>query len=314
MAKKIWAVGGGKGGTGKSLITAGLGYHLAAAGHRTILIDADFGAPNLHTFFGLKNERPDIGDFIMNRAGTLAETAIPVDGTGLKLIKGTENVLFTANLNHYRKLRFLRQVRHIEADQVVLDLGTGTAFNMLDFFLSADPGIIVIAPEPTSVENSVLFLKSCIIRMLKLYLDHFKKAGLQARIESYMTNNSNTLYGFFQSVMEEDRTFGLTLYRCLKTFRPCLIVNKARSARDEDLGRSLAGALRKFLVIDIQYLGAVPFDGRIEDSLRDFKLFFSEYPDAPASEAIRRIASRLVHSAEFTTRPAPAAGPGQTAD
>lgn len=311
MAKSVWAVGGGKGGTGKSLVSAGLGYYLSISGRDTVLIDADFGAPNLHTFFGLKKGHPDMGDFISNRVANLEEVAVRLDPGRLRLIKGTENVMFTANINHYRKLRLLRQIRRLDAGHIILDLGTGTAFNTLDFFLSTDPGIIVIAPEPTAIENSILFLKSCIIRVLKLYLEHFGQDGLLTRLETYMTNDSSTLYGFFQSISEEDRAFSATLFRGLKNFRPCLVVNKTRSAADEALGRSLADAMRKFLLIDIKYLGAVPYDERIGSCLTDFKLFFREYPDAPAAEAVRRLASELAHSAEFTTRPSPGAGPGE---
>ena len=45
---EVWAVGGGKGGTGKSLVAASLGIHLAQMGRRVILVDGDLGAPNLH--------------------------------------------------------------------------------------------------------------------------------------------------------------------------------------------------------------------------------------------------------------------------
>ncbi len=313
LAKSVWAVGGGKGGTGKSLVSAGLGYYLSTAGRDTVLIDADFGAPNLHTFFGLKKGRPDLGDFISNRVATLDEAAIRLEPGRLRLIKGTEDIMFTANLNHYRKLRILRQVRRLETGHVIMDLGTGSAFNTLDFFLSADPGIVVIAPEATAIENCILFLKSCIVRVLKLYLEHFKQEGLLGRLEAYMTDESSTLYGFFQSLRNEDQAFGATLYRCLRHFRPCLVINKARTPADEAIGRSLADAMRKFLLIDIKYLGSVPYDDRVGPCLNDFKLFYREYPDAPAAEAVRRIASELAHSAEFTTRPSPAAGPGQTA-
>lgn len=312
MSKKVWAVAGGKGGTGKSLISTGLGHYLSAAGRDVVLLDADFGAPNLHTFFGIKGGHPDIGDFISNRVLSLDEAAVKAGPDNLRLIKGTENVMFTANLNHYKKLKILRQVRRMESEFVILDIGTGTAFNTLDFFLSADPGLLVVTPEPTAIENCILFLKSCIIRVLKLYLEHFNQPILQAKLDAYMNNNTRTLYGFFQSVKDSDPALGSVLIRCLNNFRPSLIVNKTRTPADEALGRSFADAMRKFLMIDIGYLGSVPYDPRIEDSLKNFRMFFREFPDAPASEAVRRLASHLLHSAEFVSRPdAPAARPGR---
>ncbi|MCJ7485439.1 MAG: P-loop NTPase, partial [Candidatus Aminicenantes bacterium] len=54
MDKRIWAIGGGKGGTGKSFVAASLGLHLASLDREVVLVDADFGAPNLHTLLGVK--------------------------------------------------------------------------------------------------------------------------------------------------------------------------------------------------------------------------------------------------------------------
>ncbi|MFW5989146.1 MAG: P-loop NTPase, partial [Desulfosudaceae bacterium] len=49
----IYPVAGGKGGIGKSFITANLGYLLAKRGKRVLLADLDLGGSNLHTLLGL---------------------------------------------------------------------------------------------------------------------------------------------------------------------------------------------------------------------------------------------------------------------
>ncbi|MEE8219789.1 MAG: P-loop NTPase, partial [bacterium] len=62
--KSIWAIGGGKGGTGKSFMTASLGIQLAQFGRRTIIVDADLGAANLHTCLGVKSPKVTLADFL----------------------------------------------------------------------------------------------------------------------------------------------------------------------------------------------------------------------------------------------------------
>src|SRR5690606_33607219 len=62
----------------------------------------------------------------------------------------------------------LQTLRTLDADYLVLDLGAGTTFNTLDFFLSADVGLITLLPEPTSIENGYRFIKSAYYRRLKL--------------------------------------------------------------------------------------------------------------------------------------------------
>ena len=76
----IWAVGGGKGGTGKSLIANGLGLGLAERGARVVLVDADFGGPNQHTYCGIRKPARSLAQFFENGAALeelLLDTAVP---------------------------------------------------------------------------------------------------------------------------------------------------------------------------------------------------------------------------------------------
>ncbi|MGZ5555318.1 MAG: MinD/ParA family ATP-binding protein, partial [Candidatus Aminicenantales bacterium] len=300
-----WAIGGGKGGTGKSFIAANLGLHLASLDREVVLIDADLGAPNLHTLLGMKAAHPDLGDFLTGSLPSLEAAAVETPYKNLRLVRGSENILFIANLAHYRKLRLLRQVRQLPTQNVILDLGTGSSFNTLDFFLSANPGVVVTTPEPTSIENTYLFLKSCIMRVLKLYMDHYKIRDLHQKMLDQIEKNSQSLYGFFKSLMETDRSYGTILYRALRGFRPCLVMNKARDQEDVLLGRSVADVVRKYLLIDMKYLGAVPFDEEVHDSLRALRPYYPDHRNSAAAKAIRQMSEELAYSIEFTLRTPP---------
>jgi len=305
MEKRIWAIGGGKGGTGKSFVAANLGLHLASLDREVVLVDADLGAPNLHTVLGIKPSHPDLGDFLTGAVPTLEAAAVETPFRNLRLVKGSENILFIANIAHFRKLRFLRQVRQLPTPNVILDLGTGSSFNTLDFFLSANPGIVVATPDPTAIENTYLFLKSCIMRVLKLYMDHYKIRDLHQKMLDQIEKNSQSLYGFFKSLMESDRAYGTILYRALRGFRPCLVMNKTRGEEDVLLGRSVADVARKYLLIDMKYLGAIPFDEEVGASLRALRPYYQEHRDAAAAKAIRRMSEELAYSIEFTLRTPP---------
>jgi flagellar biosynthesis protein FlhG len=302
MNTRIWAVGGGKGGTGKSFVSSSLALHLASLDRDVLLIDADLGGPNLHTLIGMRSGHPDLGDFLTGRVPLLDEAAVKTPFRGLRIIRGTENVLFIANLNHYRKLKLLRQVRGLKAQDIVLDLGTGSSFNTLDFFLSGDPGILVATPEPTAIENTYLFLKSCIMRVLKLYMDHYRIPDLHRKMLEQIEKNSQSLYGFFKSLAESDRSYGTILYRALRNFRPCLVMNKVRDERELLLGRSVADVARKYLLIDLHYLGAIPYDERVHSSLKALQPFFPAHRDSAVAKSVREIAEDLAYSVEFSHR------------
>ncbi len=60
---KIWAIGGGKGGTGKTFVTSAMGTYIAGKGKRVLLIDIDIGGANLHSFLGISRPKKSLTDF-----------------------------------------------------------------------------------------------------------------------------------------------------------------------------------------------------------------------------------------------------------
>ena len=168
MAKKsIWAVAGGKGGVGKSFLCSNLSIDLAQRGNSVVLIDADFGGPNLHTFMGISTSIISVSDFIKNNQLNLDDILLPTGIPNLKLASGAQDVLGMANLNIIQQNKLIKAIAALNVDYVLIDLGAGTNAYTLDLFLSADKGILVTAPEPTSVENTYRFVKSAFYRKLK---------------------------------------------------------------------------------------------------------------------------------------------------
>jgi len=293
--KTIWAVGGGKGGTGKSFVSASLAIQLANLEKDVTLIDADLGGPNLHTFLGMKESNLDLGDFVTNKIPNLKDTVILTPFAGLKLIKGTENVLFMANLNYYKKLKLIRHIKAFDAKRVIVDIGTGASYNYIDFFLLSNPGILVVNPEPTSIENAYYFLKSCIIRILKVFAELYGIENLVNKIAAHIKDNSKSIYAFLNEIISCDKHHAHVLFKALKRFKPCLIINNARSERDFLLGQSIVDVVKKYLVVDIKFLGAIPHDERIHTSLKKMTPYMSTYPDSEVAHSIRSIVEKLAY-------------------
>ena len=297
-AKTIWAVGGGKGGTGKSFISSSLAIHLSRLKEDVVLIDADLGGPNLHTFLGMEESNVDLGHFFTNKVTKLQDTITLTPFEGLRLIRGTENVLFTSNINYYKKLKLIRHIKAFDAKRVIIDIGTGSSYNCIDFFLLSNPGILVVNPEPTAIENAYYFLKSCIIRILKFYINHYGIEDLAKRVSDQIQDTSKSIYSFFSEIISHDKFYADLLYRALQRFKPCLIINKARDERDELLGESIANVVQKYLVVELKFVGAVPFDEDVHLSLKGITPFMINHPYSKTANAIKSIADKLTSRKE----------------
>jgi flagellar biosynthesis protein FlhG len=289
----IWAIGGGKGGTGKSFLSANLAIALSVERGDIVAIDADLGGPNLHTLLGVRENGRDLGDFVRNEVTRLEDIALPTSFPGLRLVRGSENTLFLANLNHYRKLKLIRQIKSLHAKGVVIDLGTGSAYNTLDLFMTASPGILVVTPEPTAVENAYLFLKSCALRVLRAYALYFGIPDFDGKVSQGLERSSATLRKFMENLAAGDASAGQVLTAALNNFKVYLVVNKARDRKDGHLGRSIVDVVRKYFLIDMDLLGTIPYDERVHWSLRKFSPFVFEHPESEVSRAIRSMAERL---------------------
>lgn len=292
--REIIAIGGGKGGIGKSLLAANMGVHLATTGHRVVLIDADLGGANLHTCLGIKPPRVTLSDFVSRKVKNLEEvvTSTPIEGLGL--ISGALDMLGAANPKYTQKLRLLREVARLDVDTVIIDLGGGTGFNILDFFLIADHGILTVVPEPTSIENAYRFIKAAYYRRLKTAEMSW---NLRPLVEEAMNDidgaGMRTPADLVSYVEQRDPEGGARLRAELERFPLKLVVNQTRSEQEKRVGVAISDACRKYFGIPMEFLGAIPFDDAVWQSVRRRRPVILEQPDAEASRSIVRITSAL---------------------
>jgi flagellar biosynthesis protein FlhG len=164
-------------------------------------------------------------------------------------------------------MRLIRAVRNLDFDVMVMDLGAGTSFNVLDFFALADIGVLVTLPEPTAVENCYRFLKSSFFRYLRA---EEKDEKLRELLDHAMAGEGQ-IRGPFELIkaVEEISPEKAQRYREeLSLFRPGLIVNQVRSQEDRALSGSITSALRRFYGFHVKPLGEISYEDSIWRSIR----------------------------------------------
>jgi flagellar biosynthesis protein FlhG len=298
---RVWAIGGGKGGVGKSVIATNLATHLARSGSRVALVDGDLGGANLHTLLGVPSPATNLGDFISRKVPTLAEIMNPTPIENLWLVSGAKALVETANLNFGQKSKLLRHINQLDADHVVLDLGAGSTFNVLDFFLVARKGVLVVVPEPTSVENAYHFLKAAFFRKLKRAQP---RAQVQAAVKEIMNGsgreNVRTPRDLISRVWSLDPEVGAALVAEAAAFRPALIVNRVSHPSHERLGEEMVSACRDYFGIRLQFLGSLPTDKLVQRSIVERKPAAEHFPTIPFVTALNTVVTNLTYARRRT--------------
>src|SRR5512133_2457763 len=260
-SRRVVSIGGGKGGIGKSLVSANLGIELARRGKRVVLVDADLGGANLHTALGIDLPRRTLSDFIERKVSRIEDVVTPTGIANLGLVSGALDHLDAANPKYAQKMRFLRHVQQMDVDYAVLDLGAGTHANVLDFFLVSDHGVLVLVPEPTAVENAYRFVKAAFWRRLRNVAQVY---GYDSLLRSVMESSSfKSPVELVTSFSERDPEAGRNLARHLAAFRPRLVVNQTRTPQAGEIGRAVVAAWRKYFGLEMDYLGHIPHDGEM---------------------------------------------------
>ena len=289
---EIIPIGGGKGGVGKSFISANLGALIARCGKRVVLVDLDLGASNLHTFLGLANPKGGLNSYLNKSTNQLDSVALPTQYTNLFFISSVNCSMEIANLYHAQKLKLTAAIAKLPFDYILLDLGAGTNFNTLDFFLTSSNGVVVCTPDPTSIENAFRFIKAAYLRRLKQIIkansfNEMVKSAVESGRKAVRSND------IIELVLKHDPERETLLRESINHFHFKFILNQFRKNSDTTLGEKLKIVCNRHFYSQFDFLGNIRFDERVSDSILSKTLFARKHPDAATSADLNLIAERL---------------------
>ena len=292
----ILAVGGGKGGVGKSMLAANIGVGLARNGSDVILVDADLGGGNLHSYVGIRSPGRTIADFFRRQVSSLEELLLETRVPTLRIVAGTNEVLGVANPRHFTKLKLVRHIKNLPGDCVILDVGAGTSYNTIDLFGIADIGIIVTLPEKPAIESAYGFVKSMLYRKLML---HFQKNLLIKNMIERVRMPDNplgvrTMADLLQRIGREGTTIRDEAEDLLERTVIKVVVNSVQHDGESAIGERIEQLIRRYLFIDVEYVGQIPYSESIRSSLIDVEPLLMVAPKDSASVAVEEIVRKLL--------------------
>lgn len=155
---RVIAVTSGKGGVGKTNVSANLGVALAMAGRRVLLMDADLGLANLDVLLGL---HPTCNLYhVLGGERTLDE--VIVEGpAGIQVIPASSGLKGMAELSHLEHVGLIRAFSEMSfaPDVLLIDTAAGISDSVVTFSKASHEVLLVVCDEPSSITDAYALVK-----------------------------------------------------------------------------------------------------------------------------------------------------------
>lgn len=298
---QIIPVASGKGGVGKSLLSANLAIALGQSGKKVVLADLDLGASNLHLVLGQQAPKQGLGTWLTGH-GEFKDIIIKTDYKNVDFIAGDSEIPGLSTLKAPQKSKLIKAFKNIDADFLIIDLGAGTHQIILDLFLLSPQGIVVTAPAVTATLNGYLFLKNAVFRLMH---SSFKSTTPAAKMITKLKQDAASLQRLYiprliEEIRKVDSVSADKFERNLKTFRPRLIMNMIEDPKDADRAQRIRVSCNQYLGLDIEHLG-IMYKDSLEDRALASRLPVIVYkPQSVLSQAIYRISEKILAADTIT--------------
>ena len=295
------AVGGGKGGVGKSFVTASLALALAQGGARSgarvVAVDLDLGGSNLNLLLGEPHPERELADFIDGRVESLAEILQPTRLPNLRYAAGSFDMVTALDPLRDRKLDLIRGLVGLDASYVLLDLQAGATPVTLDFFFLGDVKLVVTNPESTAFHNAYGFLKNYVLRRLLTELRD-RRDALHFVLEYYRGTGDEpvpdrTITALIAALREEFPDLEPEVDGILEYDAPLLVLNRVRDREERQYLDRFRAVVEQNLALRCPELGTIPEDRRVGRATREGAPFVLAHPRHPIARRFGDWAVRL---------------------
>ena len=282
------ALASGKGGVGKTLISLGIGWYLSRLGYRVVIVDLDFGVGNLQISAGLGKVAHSLDEFVRGTTQDLNTLLTPVPNNDkLWILSGAGRRSSATHLAPERRSDLIEQLRRLNANLVVLDLGAGCSRETIDYFQAAEHQVVVATADLASMMALTAFLKKILIRGL---IDDLTSSdpALVFLAEREFTHVGE-IYGAVER--EKGKAWCYAHVRAaIKRFRPAVLLNRAGGADQAQAERMRRNLERQFNV-ETKIIGRIPEDEAVTRCRRLGRNVFYAEPRSAFAEAIAACAN-----------------------
>ncbi|MFC1668469.1 P-loop NTPase [Chlamydiota bacterium] len=331
MVPQIISICSGKGGTGKTIITANIGLALGMFSKRVTMIDLDLGKPNLAFRLGLLHPELTLDNFLRKKGRekrvdsledisykAIIETQDDQDtldttrdknhhNDHCKLIPGAKSIGI-GDLQTGLKKRLIKNILQIPSEFILLDQSAGIHHTTIDLYLQRlyrnttnfhNQGILITLPhDPSSIFDIAQFIECAVYRQLDRYF--FNIPEIHQCILQYkdpLTSNFSSLIDLADTITAIDRFSGDIVSEIINGFTIHILFNMVTEADVPLLKAKFQGIynyFKKLMGISINYLGSLSYSYDIVESCTLKKPFFTYFSDSQSTNNIGKIAQNLI--------------------
>lgn len=286
----IIAVGGGKGGVGKSSIALMMGLYLAEKGCRTIMVDADFTGANLHGYLGVGNHKPALSTFLKNGGMALTDLVQPTSFQRLAVIVGSLGMNCAEGHRHYPAQRLLTGLSTLPADYVILDLGAEGSAVEIDLFLAAHTGLVISSNDSLSLHTVFNFIRAALLR--RILQQARGQIGLREKVSEFLrTADSSGSMPLEQAFARWG--YDLEWVRAqTQSVGPKILLNMSHGSDSCEPLQALRIAVSRLLSTRLDYWGLVHTEPLVRQAIRGYNPSLLCTENNLAYSDIRRIVDR----------------------
>ncbi len=287
---KLWAIGGGKGGVGKSFFAAALGVALSARGIRTAVIDLDFYGPNQRDMFKIPHRYSSFWPAVM-AAKPLNQTLRRTAFKNLWVIPGSTLLAQERHISIYNKVKLVQSLRSLDVDVVLMDMGPETESATLDYFITADNNILVTQDDPASLQNAVAFAKSIFKRKIDTAVQSLSRKDNEIGLNIH--NDRPLLRQTITYLEANGLPADNMIQRALTSMNMGVVFNRVKSGEGHS-GRMFSKYFKHIMAIDIPMVGAIHEDDGVKIAMKNQNIAALIRPMTPAFYDIAKIAKKLL--------------------
>jgi flagellar biosynthesis protein FlhG len=273
------------GGVGTTLLATNLGIHLAKKGRSVLLADLALREAGCHLALGILRPELHLGTLISKEVAEVRDAVIPTSVNNLSLLAGSPDLPEVANLAYLTKQKILASLSQLPYDYILVDSGSGSDADSLDFFLTGRFSVAVMQATPVGVEPFYRFLRAALRRLIMESINKKRYKALAPNL-----NPKSPLHGFWD--MPESREGEhADIETAIRDHRFCFVQTGLASEKDTRLGLQLEGLVRRYFLCPVRFLGGLEWDQQAQAASKNLEPIAKAYPLCPFSLSVEKLAN-----------------------